>query len=237
MNSNLTSCHNEIGKLRTAMKTMSQRLKTNMDNMANEIRTIYTSFLICELQKQRRKTIKIHIVSVKAYENSHEQTSNRPVKFLRLVKKVQLPQISDTPSVSQHCELSLTQEINIGDLIKLISKIQIVERRKRKLTAGNRNSLTLMPSPVLQHSIKVAEFGCISHISVVVNPNRAWVSGYNNKLILTDILTGEYLHGVEDPFCSDIGLHTVNSEGELIYITNRYDIKKNSLMTGKQSLQ
>lgn len=164
-------CHNEIGKLRTAMKTISQRLKTNMDNMANEIRTIYTSFLICELQKQRRKTIKIHIVSVKAYENSHEQTSNRPVKFLRLVKKVQLPQISDKPSVSQHCELSLTQEINSGDLIKLMSKIQIVERRKRKLPAGNQNSLTLMPSPVLQHSMNVAGFGCISHISFV-NPNR-----------------------------------------------------------------
>ena len=105
-------------------------------------------------------------------------TANRPVQFLRFVKKVHLPQTQDTPRVSQHCEISLTQEINLGDLINLLSKIQIAERSKRKVPAGNQSPLTLMYSdPALQHTIIVGGSGCISHISFVT-ANRAWVNLY-----------------------------------------------------------
>ena len=60
------------------------------------------------------------------------------------------------------------------------------------------------------------------HISCVT-PNRVWVSDYYN-LILTDTETGKNLHGVENSSQAYYGKHTVNCEGELIYIDKKYNI-------------
>lgn len=67
--------------------------------------------------------------------------------------------------------------------------------------------------------------------------DRAWVSSYNHNLILTNT-TGATLYHVQDVCCpSDFsdshlvfyfhaGVHTVNSKGELIYMSKDYNIKK-----------
>ena len=56
-----------------------------------------------------------------------------------------------------------------------------------------------------------------------MTPDRVWVSDYNN-LILTDTATGKQLHNVEDSSHSVTGKHTVNYEGELIYIDKEHNI-------------
>ncbi|XP_052694678.1 uncharacterized protein LOC128172975 [Crassostrea angulata] len=85
------------------------------------------------------------------------------------------------------------------------------------------------------HSFTVTGLQNCVHISCVTS-GRAWVSSYNHSLILTNT-TGVTLHHVQDLCCpSDFhdlyldffhaGVHTVNSKGELIYISKDYNIKK-----------
>uniref|UniRef100_K1QSC7 Tripartite motif-containing protein 2 n=1 Tax=Magallana gigas TaxID=29159 RepID=K1QSC7_MAGGI len=89
---------------------------------------------------------------------------------------------------------------------------------------GNQCLLKLMSPPELLHSLTVTGVDCCLHISCVTS-DRVWVSDKNN-LILTDT-TGVPLHRVGDS-CSDLygGLHTVNSDSELIYIDWNYNISK-----------
>nr|XP_034309440.1 uncharacterized protein LOC105328160 [Crassostrea gigas] len=91
---------------------------------------------------------------------------------------------------------------------------------------GNQCLLKLMSPPELLYSLTVTCIGCCLHISCVTS-DRVWVSDWKN-LILTDT-TGVPLHRVEDSWSDSYngnGLHTVNSESELIYIDRRYNINK-----------
>ncbi|XP_078310919.1 uncharacterized protein LOC144617702 [Crassostrea virginica] len=87
---------------------------------------------------------------------------------------------------------------------------------------GLEDLLTLLSSPVVQKSLSGVEY-CY-HISCVT-PDRVWVSDWD-KLILTDTATGKQLHSVEDSLHSVSGKHTVNCEGELIYIDKEFNIIK-----------
>ncbi|XP_062600014.1 uncharacterized protein LOC134261591 isoform X2 [Saccostrea cucullata] len=85
----------------------------------------------------------------------------------------------------------------------------------------------------LQKSVTVtgAKYSC--HISYLTS-DRVWISdGYNN-LILTNT-EGEKLHQLTDVISGD-GVHTVNKDGELIYIDKNYNIIKLSLDKTKSSI-
>uniref|UniRef100_K1PFN3 Tripartite motif-containing protein 2 n=1 Tax=Magallana gigas TaxID=29159 RepID=K1PFN3_MAGGI len=83
-----------------------------------------------------------------------------------------------------------------------------------------------MSPPELLPSLTLTDvYGCC-YISCVTS-DRVWVSDGEYNLMLTDT-TGVPLNRVEDS-CSDLyrgGLHTVNSESELIYIDRNYNINK-----------
>nr|XP_034309427.1 uncharacterized protein LOC109618689 [Crassostrea gigas] len=89
---------------------------------------------------------------------------------------------------------------------------------------GNQCLLKLTSGAELHQYLTVKSVDGCYHISCVT-PDRVWVSDRNN-LILTDT-TGVPLHRVEDSY-SDLygGLHTVNSESQLIYIDRDYNINK-----------
>nr|XP_022312702.1 uncharacterized protein LOC111117756 [Crassostrea virginica]XP_022312703.1 uncharacterized protein LOC111117756 [Crassostrea virginica]XP_022312704.1 uncharacterized protein LOC111117756 [Crassostrea virginica] len=167
--------------------------------------------------------MKRNIVMIQKYEHRYEKSANRPVQFLRFIKTVHLPQIQDTPLLSQHCLLSLTQKINTGDMIKLLSEIKITGSGKQRL-AGNELLPTLMSSPVLLKYILVASVKYCYHISCVT-PGRLWISDWNN-VILKDTATGKTIYSLKGSSESDSGNHTVNRESELIYIDNHYKIRK-----------
>nr|XP_034310012.1 uncharacterized protein LOC105328882 [Crassostrea gigas] len=91
---------------------------------------------------------------------------------------------------------------------------------------GNQCLLKLMHPPELLHSLTLTGVVRCFHISCVT-PDRVWVSDTFN-LILTDT-TGVPLHRVEDSWIDlydGNGLHTVNSESELIYIDSKDNINK-----------
>lgn len=80
------------------------------------------------------------------------------------------------------------------------------------------------PPKKLPISPKVTGIVCCHHISCVT-PDRSWVSE-RKHLILTN-KAGKTLHHLKD-LCREFhsGLHTVNSDGELFYINEDYNIKK-----------
>eukprot|EP00105_Crassostrea_gigas_P039435 XP_019923583.1 PREDICTED: uncharacterized protein LOC105330123 [Crassostrea gigas] len=92
---------------------------------------------------------------------------------------------------------------------------------------GNQCLLKLMSPPELHPSLTLTGVDRCYHISCVTS-DRVWVSDRENNLMLTDT-TGVPLHRVEDS-CRGLyrgnGLHTVNSESELIYIDRKYNINK-----------
>eukprot|EP00105_Crassostrea_gigas_P044862 XP_019929010.1 PREDICTED: uncharacterized protein LOC109620627 [Crassostrea gigas] len=109
-----------------------------------------------------------------------------------------------------------------ADVMESLSEIPTPGTEKPQ--QGNQCLLKLMSPPELLHSLTVTGVDRCYHISCVTS-DRVWVSDRNN-LMLTDT-TGVPLHRVEDS-CSDLygGLHTVNSESELIYIDRNYNINK-----------
>uniref|UniRef100_A0A8W8HKL3 Tripartite motif-containing protein 3 n=1 Tax=Magallana gigas TaxID=29159 RepID=A0A8W8HKL3_MAGGI len=108
-----------------------------------------------------------------------------------------------------------------ADVMESLSEVPTTGTEKPQ--QGNQCLLKLMSPPELLHCLTLTGVGCF-HISCVTS-DRVWVSDWG-ILILTDT-TGVPLHHVKDS-CRDLykGLHTVNSESELIYIDRKRNINK-----------
>ncbi|XP_062591225.1 uncharacterized protein LOC134252737 [Saccostrea cucullata] len=143
-----------------------------------------------ELQKRKRT-----LASIQIYEHRYEQSANRMVKFLFFLKTTFVPKIKEDLFITKTALLSLTMNINIikninkEDVIKLLSKIQITERRKRQVR--DEDLLVLMSTPVLRKMVKLKMSGGNTLQQLTSEANYNW---YN--------------------IC---GAHTVNNKGELIY--------------------
>nr|XP_022303175.1 uncharacterized protein LOC111110814 [Crassostrea virginica]XP_022303252.1 uncharacterized protein LOC111110814 [Crassostrea virginica]XP_022303323.1 uncharacterized protein LOC111110814 [Crassostrea virginica] len=165
----------------------------------------------CIIQKTRMTR---HMTKLLRYYHRYEQLSKtvetRPIKFLRIMTKKHSPRKDDMKTI-------------ITMLVHLMKEIRLVPSGIPR-RAGLEDLLTLLSSPVLQKSLSVTGVDHCPHISCVT-PDWVWVSDYN-KLILTDTATGKQLHSVEDSSHSWTGKHTVNCEGELIYIDNECNIIK-----------
>ncbi|XP_078321076.1 uncharacterized protein LOC144621521 [Crassostrea virginica] len=163
----------------------------------------------CTIQKTRMTR---HMTKLLRYYHRFEQLSEtmetRPFKFLRIMTRKHSPRKDDMKTI-------------INMLVNLMKEIRLVPSGIPR-RAGVEDLLTLLSSPVVQKSLSVTGVKYCYHISCV-NPDRAWVSERNN-LILTDTETGKQLHRVEDTLDTGIGKHTVNCEGELIYIDKEYNI-------------
>ncbi|XP_078330238.1 uncharacterized protein LOC144617729 [Crassostrea virginica] len=165
----------------------------------------------CIIQKTRMTR---HMTKLLWYYHRFEQLSEtmetRPFRFLRIMTKKHSPRKDDMKTI-------------INMLVNLMKEIRLVPSGIPR-RAGVEDLLTLLSSPVVQKSLSVTGVKCCRHISCVT-PDRVWVSDYNN-IILTDTATGKKLHSVENSLRSDSGKHTVNCEGELIYIDKKRNIIK-----------
>nr|XP_022287961.1 uncharacterized protein LOC111100406 isoform X3 [Crassostrea virginica] len=165
----------------------------------------------CIIQKTRMTR---HMSKLLRYYHRFEQLSEtmetRPFKFLRIMTR-------------KHSPRKDTMKTIIKMLVNLMKKIRLVPSGIPR-RAGVEDLLTLLSSPVVQKSLSVTGVESCDHISCVT-PDRVWVSDYNN-LILTDTATGKQLHSVENSLGSGTGIHTVNCEGELIYIDEEHNIIK-----------
>nr|XP_034321353.1 uncharacterized protein LOC117687956 isoform X2 [Crassostrea gigas] len=213
------TCHTEFSPLQSEMLTKAQRLKDLIDKVVYDL----LNYVLCyfdfkhRCEKQKIKMIR-HIVRLRRYEHRYVQPAFTfsVLQFLSFTKTA-LPHIHLTLHTSQ---LSMTESLNKEDVMESLSAIQITERGNRRV--GNQCLLKLTSGAELHQSLTVTGVVGCDHISCVTS-DRVWVSDDDN-LILTDI-TGVPLHRVEDS-CRGVGLHTVNSESELIYIDRNFNINK-----------
>uniref|UniRef100_K1P1D1 Tripartite motif-containing protein 3 n=1 Tax=Magallana gigas TaxID=29159 RepID=K1P1D1_MAGGI len=203
------------------------RKAQTLKHLINKVRKDFMKNVFCDFDfkhrclKQKKEMI-IHIVSLQEYELRYVQPefTFSALQFLSSIKKA-LPQIHLTLHTSQ---LSMTESLNKEDLMESLSAIQITERGNRHV--GNQCLLKLTFVPELHQSLTVTGVDRCYHISCVTS-DRVWVwvsDTYN--LMLTDT-TGVPLHRVMDSLYGyNRGLHTVNSESELIYIDSKDNINK-----------
>ncbi|XP_065937594.1 uncharacterized protein [Magallana gigas] len=210
------TCHTEFSLLQSEMLTKAQTLKELIDyvvyDLLNNVLCYFDFKHRCK--KQKIKMIR-HIVRLRRYEHRYVQPAFTfsALQFLSFTKTA-LPQIHLTLHTSQ---LSMTESLNKEDVMESLSAIQITERGNRRV--GNQCLLKLTSGAELHQSLTLTGVDHCLHISCVTS-DRVWVSDYNN-LMLTDT-TGVPLHRVEDSWSGLSGLHTVNSESELIYIDRNF---------------
>nr|XP_034309439.1 uncharacterized protein LOC117683733 [Crassostrea gigas] len=214
------TCRTEFSLYQSEMLKKAQTLK----DLINYIQKDFMCNVFCDFDfkhrclKQKKEMI-IHIVSLQRYVHIYEQRRViRPLQFLSSIKTA-LPQIHPTLHTSQ---LSMTESLNKEDVMESLSAIQITERGNRRV--GNQCMLKLTSGPEFHQSLTMTGVDGCFHISCVTS-DRVWVRDDKNNLILTDT-SGVPLQCVEVSWSGDEGLHTVNSESELIYIDRRYNINK-----------
>ena len=213
-------CRGEKKNLEYAIDVMSRKAKNSMDEIL-----IDNSYLKnvhrCLSQVDR---IQRHVNKIQYYEQIHERLVKRPVRFLQFINKLRSPSVEDTPILNLHSVLSMTPDINLRDLLKPFTKITIMKKDKRHV--DNKLLLTV----VHPGNVRVLDTYVVSgvdrchHISCVT-PDRVWIND-ENGLILADTKTGVTLKRLHIFKRSNLGLHSVNSERELIYIENFSTIKK-----------
>nr|XP_034320705.1 uncharacterized protein LOC117687747 [Crassostrea gigas] len=215
------TCHTEFSPLQSEMLTKAQKLKDLIDDVVYDL----LNYVLCYFDfKHRCKKQKIemigHIVRLRRYEHRYVQPAFTfsALQFLSFTKTA-LPQIHLTLHTSQ---LSMTESLNKEDVMESLSAIQITERGNRRV--GNQCLLKLTSGAELHQSLTVTGVDYCYHISCVTS-DRVWVSDHRNNLMLADT-TGVPLHRVENSDSYLYGLHTVNSESELIYIDRNYNINK-----------
>nr|XP_034309388.1 uncharacterized protein LOC105325719 [Crassostrea gigas] len=220
--SDFKSCRTEFSLYQSEMLTKAQTLNHLIDYIQKDIMcNVFSDFDFKHRCLKQKKEMIRHIVSLQEYELKYVQPefTFSALQFLFSIKTA-LPQIHPTLHTSQ---LSMTESLNKEDVIESLSAIQITERGDR--CVGNQWLLKLTSGPEFHQSLTLTGVSRCFHISCVTS-DRVWVSDDEDNLILTNT-TGVPLHRVEDS-CSDLygGLHTVNSESELIYIDEDYNINK-----------
>ncbi|XP_052694833.1 uncharacterized protein LOC128173153 [Crassostrea angulata] len=214
------TCHTELSRIQSEMFKKAQKLKDLIDVVYDLLNNVFCYFDFKHRCKKQKIEMIRHIGRLRRYEHRYVQPAFTfsALQFLSFTKTA-LPQIHLTLHTSQ---LSMTESLNKEDVMESLSAIQITERGNRRV--GNQCLLKLTSGAELHQSLTVTGVDDCYHISCVTS-ERVWVSDWNS-IILTDT-TGVPLHCVEDS-CSDYlyGLHTVNSESELIYIDWNYNINK-----------
>lgn len=171
LSSDIQSWPRKIDRGQSKIRVRGQRLKDLMDIV-----------LLDEINKHI--CLLSFTAKLQKVEHRYEQSANRPVEFLHLKKKVHLSQIKSISQLAQHSLMSVFQEINMKDMVKILSVFE--ERVKRKLHSEGKLQ---MSSPMLQKYITLPSIFECGHISFVT-PDRIWASDYH-KLIFLDSATSD----------------------------------------------
>ena len=239
----MSTCKKELvfNQLKPILKK-SQNLQHAMDTVPNELCVKYKLLLIERAFKQIEK-MKRHIRRIHIYEQLFELCAKRPVRFLRFITTAYFPNVQTTPHLTKQVIFALTHNIYVEDLIKLLSQIHIKEKRKRQVE----NKLLLkhmkhMSSPSLKDSLNVENVDYCGHIScvtpymVLFNDSHRFFFLDKSRFRFSKVNTYQVFDWpglkAED---SIRGLHTVNKEGDLIYVHMNNTINKLTI-EGKRTL-
>lgn len=211
----IKACHSELLFYRSEVFKKAEKLKEYINFTLSKFYFPHK----CQRQKIEMDT---QIGSMEKIEKKYEHASITPVQFLLFTKK-RVSNIHDVPSFTKHCQMFLPKILVKKGVTKSLNAFQIKNNGERHLQY--KHFLKLMHEPVLHYHIKVTDIRHCRHISFATT-NQVWVSDDDNNPILTNT-TGEILHHLKDIYSDSFscGIHTVNSENELIYIERDHDIK------------
>ncbi|XP_062601553.1 uncharacterized protein LOC134263250 [Saccostrea cucullata] len=205
----------ELSDLQQSMMKRAWRLKNLVDVVLNDINELKRSM------RSRFQEPKKNIIKTETFMYKLGQLSDKPVQFFLYLKKTPIPKVNDFPDAFK---FSLKSEINMGEIIKLLLEIQIIETKERQVS--NEQLLEMMPKPVLKNSFSVVYVSEVRHISCVTT-DMVWVSDPRGFIILTNT------RGVPSCFLldnmdtvNDTGGHCVTREGNLVFIDKHHNISK-----------
>ena len=215
------SCHEQVCLILVGMQRKSQKLiRFFEDGEVQSEKRIECMKLFTRILQENITKMKKHIGKITTYEHKHALSSNKPVQFLKFIKKHRLPQIQNTPKVAKQWLFSLQGHRDVKNIMSFFSKIKRSTRRKRH---PKKENLLEMCSPVIQTYVTIDGIDSCCHISYSTT-DKIWISS-DSDLILTN-KTGEILHHVSNLLGELSGSHTVNGCHELIYIANNFSINK-----------
>lgn len=210
----ITTCQMQFSLYQTELLTKANKLKIFIDTVLIGLNLQHRCL------KQNRKLHK-HIANLHIFQQRFEQSAIMPIKFL-LMKTFFRKIINSRPIKHHTSQLFISESLNKEALIESLGKVQIVQKGNRCL--GNERLLKIKSSPKILFSLEVKNANGCEHISCV-NSDRVWVRTGDN-LILKKI-TGVTLRRLSDlPVNFGEGAHTVNSESELIFIDENYNINR-----------
>lgn len=205
------TCHLSFIFTKTEMLKKALRLQ---DSFCNGI----CGFDFKHLNKclKQKKKLNKHLVCIHIYEHRYELSAINPVQFLRM--KTSLLQLHDSQLLTLHTnQLSIDYAIKKKDLMESLIEIKIRDGGKWHLQNERLLKLMLPISPNVTGVLSRHKISCVTSERACINDSKS--------LILTN-KAGETLHQLEY-LCHDSysGLHTVNSDDELFYIDEDYNIK------------
>lgn len=219
--------HDGMVYLLIAFAAKSNTLKDCLDKV---VETPGYSVLVRKYLKQKLLMEK-NIIAIEQYEHRYEQSSNRPVQFLRFIKTCTDLQKNQAPILPKLCLKLPAETINTHDVIKILSEIEIRKKGKRRIVNEFLLKLTSIPLLTASNSVQhmktciVPDVEHCYHISCL-SPNRVWVSD-GKHLILADTTTGGTIFRVCNPLgYFNVGLHALNSTCDLFYIDKEFNINK-----------
>uniref|UniRef100_K1RFG2 B box-type domain-containing protein n=1 Tax=Magallana gigas TaxID=29159 RepID=K1RFG2_MAGGI len=220
------TCHTEFSLYQSEMLKKAQTLR----HLINKVRKDFMKNVFCDFDfKHRCLKQKIemsrHIFSLQGYEHIYVQPAFTfsALQFLSSIKTA----LSKIHLILHTSKLSMTESLNNNDVVESLSKIKTTDRGKRglekecllKLMSGAEvHQCFTLPTIVDDIFVK----GCL-HISIAT-PDCVWISDELN-MVLMDVK--DNLKYVKNS-CNGLflGIHTVNSESDLFYIDEDYNINK-----------
>lgn len=210
--SDIEKCHLYFSRVQAEMLTKAQFLMDHTD----KVRSGFNYKHRCTFQRERQYR---NIVNIQNFEKKLENSTTTPVQFLVFIRKHYICQ-TRASQLTQHIDIGIKERIEKRKIRNLLSEIRIKQREKRK-----RKKLEVMPVPTMYQSFRANELHSCHHISCVTS-DRIWVNDGNGKIIL--INTERNILHLRKDLCKEsfTGLQTVNTEGELIYIDEKFNINK-----------
>lgn len=221
--SDVEALHDEISQCRLEMLRKANTLRKRIDDTLDFISSKYVRLLNSSIHKQKVKMTR-HIATIQMYDETYELSGNIPLRVFLFRMKVLLPKIQKNLILAQHSKLCSKDSLHREDVVNLLSEIQMNKTEKRSVSLDR--MLKIYPSVLHgQLSISKANLNCCIHISCLPH-NKVWICD-KSKLVLMDTSGVVYhrLNGIWN-HVHITGLHSVNRNQELIYISSDSNLIK-----------
>lgn len=222
--SDVETLHDEISQCRLEMLRKANTMRKRIDDMLDFISSKYVRLLNSITHKQKVKMTR-HIATIQMYDETYELSGNIPLRVFLFRMKVLLPNIQKNLILAQHSRLCSKDSFHRENVVDLLSEIQMNKTEKRSVSL-DRMLKIIYPSVLHgQLSTSKANLNCCIHISCLPH-NKVWICD-KSKLVLMDTSGVVYhrLNGIWN-HVHITGLHSVNQNQELIYISSDSNLIK-----------